>query len=861
MKVLSKSFAILVVSMLILHGCKGPKGDKGDKGDPGTPCWEIVGDVNNDGKLDANDCVGQDGMDGTNGISCWDLNGNGIGDPEEDINNDGNFDALDCQGKDGEDGTNGISCWDLNGNGIADPDEDINNDGEVDALDCKGADGQDGLACWDLNGNGVGDPEEDINNDGNYNALDCKGADGQDGCYIGTVSGVVKDVDGNLLEGVTITTDPATTQVTTDANGAFEISDINIGVYTLTASLTGYQDYVTQVGVVACQTVSISVIMAKEEPSGPGSISGYVTDLYGNGLEGATVTIENSTISTTTDADGHFVLQNVDAPGPYYLYVTAPAGYLDSETFEAVWVSSGMDTELDKPIKLSGKPTDSATYVGSDVCKGCHQSYTPEIVTDWEGSAHHNSVNHDYSHFDASGWPAAGDQLTLNFTVHAYGTTDQDATVTLIHDTDNNGNDIYRVQIGNDVFDVIGTYGGISNEQYKQRYLFVDTNSNLLDSSSTDGPNPIKILPIQYNQKSGEWVDYHGNKTNAEDNWWNDNRAFGKKCAGCHNTNLDVQVDANGNLTHYSYDELNIGCEKCHGPGSDHASASDSERLKYIIAPDHLTQKAATELCGRCHSRGHSADPDGAYGYPWNDSLGGEMIPALGNLDDFYVQTPGLWGDAVGHSKKHHQQYNDLLKAKHYNNPYDKVTCYTCHNPHKASVGPDEMEEDGIVFHDPDVDNNVLCLVCHAEHGDFANITKEDVAMIHTSYNGNVTDTAGNALTYTDDEIADAQETVEEAVELHMTTRAAMPAGYDPDNGPGRCIKCHMPKTAKSAEWFTGPNIYGQDSMIEGDIHSHVFDIIRPQISRSMAQSASSNTDIMPNSCGTCHDRYRFAAP
>ena len=41
------------------------------------------------------------------GLACWDLNGNGIGDPNEDINNDGIWDALDCQGDEGPTGPQG----------------------------------------------------------------------------------------------------------------------------------------------------------------------------------------------------------------------------------------------------------------------------------------------------------------------------------------------------------------------------------------------------------------------------------------------------------------------------------------------------------------------------------------------------------------------------------------------------------------------------------------------------------------------------------------------------------------------------------------------------------------------------------
>jgi hypothetical protein len=47
------------------------------------------------------------------GISCWDLNGNGINDPNEDVNADGTFDALDCRGQDGV----GVASTVNNGNG------------------------------------------------------------------------------------------------------------------------------------------------------------------------------------------------------------------------------------------------------------------------------------------------------------------------------------------------------------------------------------------------------------------------------------------------------------------------------------------------------------------------------------------------------------------------------------------------------------------------------------------------------------------------------------------------------------------------------------------------------------------------
>lgn len=47
------------------------------------------------------------GEPGAPGINCWDLDGDGVDDPEEDVNGDGVWDALDCQGPPGEPGQAG----------------------------------------------------------------------------------------------------------------------------------------------------------------------------------------------------------------------------------------------------------------------------------------------------------------------------------------------------------------------------------------------------------------------------------------------------------------------------------------------------------------------------------------------------------------------------------------------------------------------------------------------------------------------------------------------------------------------------------------------------------------------------------
>ena len=62
----------VITAALVLAGCGGSDGDRGPSG--------------------------SDGGDGDTGLSCWDLNGNGIRDfPEEDTNGDGVIDVFDCR--------------------------------------------------------------------------------------------------------------------------------------------------------------------------------------------------------------------------------------------------------------------------------------------------------------------------------------------------------------------------------------------------------------------------------------------------------------------------------------------------------------------------------------------------------------------------------------------------------------------------------------------------------------------------------------------------------------------------------------------------------------------------------------------
>lgn len=202
-------------------GAQGPQGATGATGPTGPP-----------------------GPDG-NGTDCWDINGNGIGDPFEDVNGDGVYSTDDCtgpagptgaQGPQGAQGPEGPKGSDIGakgpdgprgprgdayvgppGNpgpdgakGLSGPQGPQGAAGAAGAVGpegdpgpqgppgigggqpgpqgdkgpdgiAEGDPGDAGIACWDTNGNTIADAGEDKNGDGIVDAYDCHGVQGPAG--------------------------------------------------------------------------------------------------------------------------------------------------------------------------------------------------------------------------------------------------------------------------------------------------------------------------------------------------------------------------------------------------------------------------------------------------------------------------------------------------------------------------------------------------------------------------------------------------------------------------------------------------------------------------------------------------------
>jgi len=499
---------------------------------------------------------------------------------------------------------------------------------------------------------------------------------------------------------------------------------------------------------------------------------------------------------------------------------------------------------------LMGTTMAQKTYVGPETCLQCHTGAIASDKTSWRGTLHANGysavLDSTFTMVTEKGVVADANQngvddfidgLDFNTITSAFDKYKPNAPILGYSDATG-----YTITMGAMTSRVYLTYGGSGS--WKQRFA-------LKLNTSEGETKDVYISPIQFNEKTFEYVVYHGS------DWYDANnlpiystanstlsdaagnsRSLAKGCSGCHATGLTLDQTTNGEWVAHpagvdnealyagnpSYfdldgngtlDQINTGCETCHGPGSEHASTMDT--LK-IINPAKLTVEQANNMCGMCHSRGVSK-PNGTFHFAYNDDAMTSWTPG-DFVDDFYADHGGYWGDnndstEFRSSKQHHQQWRDYTQNIMEHSPFEPVACYDCHDPHGSThehMTVEEVEEEGAdgnpIIIPTDVDNNTLCLSCHATHGDFANVTKEMVA----DYATNVT----------------AIGTVVSGHTHHA---------YDPEGtAASRCTKCHMPKVAKSA--------------VDYDIHSHSFEPIPPQ--KTILYS-------MPNACAvSCHRKTGY---
>ena len=261
----------------------------------------------------------------------------------------------------------------------------------------------------------------------------------------------------------------------------------------------------------------------------------------------------------------------------------------------------------------------SAHYVGSQSCQKCHAS----IYERWKKTPMANVVHDPREHPDAIASNLAANPV-------ARFTKDQVALV----------------------------YGSL----WKQRYF-------------TRIGDDYFPLPAQWVFATHQWLPYKVPATGAD--WWtafypddNMQRPTGPTCDGCHSVGYDIHTK--------QVAEWNVGCERCHGPGSEHVSHATREN---ILNPAQLDSVADTDTCIQCHSQGRPLTiPIESKYYDWPVGYNvGLKLADFWKLEDCTLgQTNFLYfPDCTAH--KNRMQGNDFVQSVMYRRG---VTCSSCHDVH-----------------------------------------------------------------------------------------------------------------------------------------------------------------------------------
>jgi predicted CXXCH cytochrome family protein len=207
-------------------------------------------------------------------------------------------------------------------------------------------------------------------------------------------------------------------------------------------------------------------------------------------------------------------------------------------------------------------------------------------------------------------------------------------------------------------------YGG----KYKQRYF-------------TKRGDEYYPLPATWDVTNRRWVPYGVTG------------GTGPLCAGCHS--VDYNTEKKTVL------EWNVGCERCHGPGSEHVRRPSRAT---IINPSRLDGVSAVDVCVQCHSEGHPLQAIGGQEYHWPVGFKpGLRLADFWRLDEHVLgQTETLYFPD-GQARENRMQGNDFVQSLMYRRG---VTCANCHDPHGTANSADLIKS-----------TRLICLTCHSPGG------------------------------------------------------------------------------------------------------------------------------------------------
>ncbi len=340
--------------------------------------------------------------------------------------------------------------------------------------------------------------------------------------------------------------------------------------------------------------------------------------------------------------------------------------------------------------RVSGQPPSrmEASYVGRQTCAGCHA----EQARLWQGS------HHDLAMQEANEGTVLGDFLGAEFR--------KDGVVSRFFRQD--GRYLVRTD---------GPDGGLADFEIKYTFGFTPLQQYLVELPG----GRLQALSIAWDSRPKEqdgqrWFHlYPDEKIDYKDelHWTKRAQNWNYMCAECHSTNLQKNYDPARRTYRTAASEIDVACEACHGPGSDHVAwaerkpgferidvgtrgltvrLNERQKIQWTIDPAsgnaHRSIPRSSEreiqVCARCHARRAQLAGDYRHG-PLMDT----HLPSL--LQETLYQDDGQIEGEV-------YEYGSFLQSRMY---AAGVTCSDCHEPHSLKLR---------------VPGNGVCLQCHGQN-------------------------------------------------------------------------------------------------------------------------------------------------
>lgn len=313
-----------------------------------------------------------------------------------------------------------------------------------------------------------------------------------------------------------------------------------------------------------------------------------------------------------------------------------------------------------------------AQYVGRKTCVECHQT---------QGDLFHGS-HHDLAMDVASDSTVLGD--FSDRTIRAHNVESRffrDGSRFMVHTEGPDG------KMAD--FEVKYVFGVEPLQQYMVEF-------DRTDDMSPDEIARLQVLSLCWDTERKKWFQLQPpdvkEKVEPGDplHWTGRTQCWNTSCADCHSTNLKKNFDLEKLQYRTTFSEIDVSCEACHGPGSQHVEMARSwslfwdRKIGYGLADlKSESSKTQIETCAKCHSRRGSIAEGFCAGQNYYDYYTSELLTEQTYHDD-------------GQIKDEVYVYGSFLQSKMY---HEGIRCTDCHDPHTTRVR---------------FDTNELCTSCHA---------------------------------------------------------------------------------------------------------------------------------------------------